>query len=168
MLEDHAEWKSAAERLLFLEARYLDLKEWDVWAALYEEDAEYWVPSWLNEYDLVLDPASCVSFIYHDSRAQLLERIARIESRKSITALPLPRTLHLISNIVVTEATDAVADVQSCWTTHVYDPRTCKEHVHFGMYHHRVRRYDDRLSIARKKITIMNDRIPTVLDFYSV
>lgn len=164
----HAGWKSVAERLLFAEARYLDLKQWEAWAELYDEDARYWVPSWLDEYDLVQDPTACVSFIYHDSRKQLLERIARIESRKSITALPLPRTLHLISNIMVTEAADAAADVQSCWTTHVYDPRTCKEHVHFGMYDHRIRKSSDRVSIVQKKITILNDRVPTVLDFYSI
>lgn len=168
MVDHHARWKDAAELLLFTEARHLDQKEWNVWAELYDEDAKYWVPSWLNEYDLVQDPATCVSFIYHDSRKQLLERVARLESRKSITALPLPRTLHLISNIIVTDADDAVADIQSCWTTHVYDPRTCKQHIHFGMYHHRIRQSGDRFSIVQKKITIMNDRVPTVLDFYSI
>ena len=168
MVDPHGDWTRAAERLLFTEARCLDLKEWDVWVEMYDDDAIYWVPSWLNEYDLVQDPTTCVSFIYHESRKQLAERIARIESRKSITALPLPRTIHLISNVMVTNADDAMAHVQSCWTTHVYDPRTCKQNIHFGMYHHRIRRSSDRLLIAEKKIILMNDRVPTVLDFYSI
>ncbi|WP_315834319.1 aromatic-ring-hydroxylating dioxygenase subunit beta [Bradyrhizobium prioriisuperbiae] len=161
---NHAE----AEKLLFDEAQHLDDKEWGAWAELYEADAEYWVPSWLDEYELVTDPDTQVSYIYHTSRAQLQERIGRIQSRKSITALPLPRTLHMISNVVLTDIDDRNIDARSCWTTHVFDPRTRRQHLHFGTYRHRLILSDGRYRIARKKIIIMNDCIPTVVDFYSI
>jgi 3-phenylpropionate/cinnamic acid dioxygenase small subunit len=157
-----------AERLLFVEAQHLDRKEWAAWAELYTEDAEYWVPSWLDEHELVSDPATQVSFIYHQSRRQLQERISRIQSRKSITALPLPRTLHMISNVALSVADDRHIDARSCWTTHVYDPRTRRQHLHFGTYEHRLALSQQGYRIARKKIVIMNDYIPTIIDFYSI
>lgn len=156
------------QKLLFIEAQHLDRKEWAAWAELYMDDAEYWVPSWLDEYELVSDPATQVSFIYHQSRRQLQERISRIQSRKSITALPLPRTLHTISNIVLSAGDDRNVDAQSSWTTHVYDPRTRRQHLHFGTYEHRLVLSQQGYRIARKKIVIMNDCIPTIVDFYSI
>jgi benzoate/toluate 1,2-dioxygenase beta subunit/2,4,5-trichlorophenoxyacetic acid oxygenase 2 len=161
---DHAE----VERLLFVEANLLDDKAWDAWAELYQADSVYWVPAWLNEYDLVTDPDTQISFIYHTSRAQLQERIGRIQSRKSITALPLPRTLHVISNIVLSERDESSVEVRSAWTTHVFDPRTRRQHLHFGVYEHTLVRGPEGYRIARKKIVVMNDCIPTVVDFYSI
>lgn len=168
MSSDLAQRQQAVEATLFLEARYLDDKEWNSWVQLYEPDAEYWVPSWLDEYETIDDPNSQVSFIYHNSRSQLQERISRIESRKSITALPLPRTLHVISNIIVSEGEIDSIVARSNWTSHVFDPRAQKQHLHFGTYEHVLRTSNDQLRIARKKIVIMNDRIPGVLDFYSI
>ena len=156
------------ERLLFIEAQYLDDKAWEEWADLYQPDAVYWVPSWLDEYDLVSDPDTQVSYIYHASRAQLQERIGRIQSRKSITALPLPRTLHMITNIVLSELDELTVEARSSWTAHVFDPRTRRQHLHFGSYEHRLVRTAEGYRIARKKIVIMNDCIPTVVDFYSI
>jgi 3-phenylpropionate/cinnamic acid dioxygenase small subunit len=156
------------ERLLFVEAQYLDDKAWDAWANLYQPDAVYWVPSWLDEYDLVSDPDTQVSYIYHTSQAQLRERIGRIQSRKSITALPLPRTLHMISNVVLSEHADDIVDARSSWTTHVFDPRTRRQHLHFGTYQHRLVRTAEGYRIISKTIVIMNDCIPTVVDFYSI
>jgi benzoate/toluate 1,2-dioxygenase beta subunit/2,4,5-trichlorophenoxyacetic acid oxygenase 2 len=132
------------------------------------EDVEYWVPSWLNEYDLVTDPNRELSLIYHVSRSQLLERIARIESHKSITALPLPRTLHMIANVDVTASAPDSLHVRSCWNTHIYDPRTFKQWLNFGTYEHQFSKVDGNWLIRNKKIVLMNDRIQTVIDFYSI
>jgi 3-phenylpropionate/cinnamic acid dioxygenase small subunit len=121
-----------AQHLLAREARLIDDKLWEQWAAMLTEDVEYWVPSWLNEYDLVTDPNRELSLIYHVSQSQLLERIAPIESRKSITALPLPRTLHMIANVDVTASAPDSLHVRSCWDTHIYDPRTFKQWLNFA------------------------------------
>jgi 3-phenylpropionate/cinnamic acid dioxygenase small subunit len=163
-LHDQAE----VEQLLFTEAQLLDDKSWDAWADLYQADAIYWVPSWLDEYDLVSDPDTQVSYIYHTSRTQLQERIGRIQSRKSITALPLPRTLHMIANVVLSAQDPVTVNARSSWTTHVFDPRTRRQHLHFGTYEHTLVRTAEGYRIARKKIVIMNDCIPTVVDFYSI
>lgn len=154
--------------IIFKEARYLDRGEWDSWIAMYKHDAVYWLPAWRDEYDVTSDPRSEISLIYHDSRQGLEERIARIESRKSITALPLPRTLHQIGSVELIAADAEQVEVESTFSVHVYDARTAREHTRFGRYQHTLRKVGDEWLIARKKITLVNDRVPAVLDFYSI
>lgn len=160
--------RATAEEVLFREARHLDLGEWERWLAMYSEDAVYWIPAWLDEYELCTDPDRQVSLVYHSSRAGLAERIARIESRKSITALPLPRTVHRIGNVVVLAAEDGMLSTDATFAVHVYDSRVGKSTVHFGRYGHSLNWTGSEWQITRKTITLVNDRIPTVLDFYSI
>jgi benzoate/toluate 1,2-dioxygenase beta subunit/2,4,5-trichlorophenoxyacetic acid oxygenase 2 len=74
----------------------------------------------------------------------------------------------MISNVNVSAGEGELILARSNWTTHVFDPRAQKQHLHFGTYEHVLKPSDGRLRIARKKIVIMNDRIPSVLDFYSI
>lgn len=157
-----------AAATIYREARLLDRGEWADWVAMYRPDAVYWVPAWLDEYETTSDPQTQVSLIYHDNRRGLEERISRIESRKSITALPLPRTVHQIGNVEVIEANAREIVCESAFSVHVYDPRVAREHVRHGRYRHTLSRDDGGWKIARKIITLVNDRVPTVLDFYSI
>jgi 3-phenylpropionate/cinnamic acid dioxygenase small subunit len=157
-----------AAAFLFREARHLDKGEWSEWVAMYREDAVYWLPAWRDEYETTEDPQTEVSLIYHNTRLGLEERIARIESRKSITALPLPRTLHLIGNVELRDAGPAHIELESTFAVHVYDPRTAKEHTRFGRYQHRISTAQETWRIAKKKIILVNDKVPAVLDFYSI
>ncbi|WP_211257503.1 aromatic-ring-hydroxylating dioxygenase subunit beta [Muricoccus aerilatus] len=157
-----------AAAVIFREARLLDRGDWDAWVGLYREDALYWVPAWLDEYRTTADPLTQVSMIHHDSRQGLEERVARIESRKSITALPLPRTVHQIGNLEVVEVAPHRIAAESVFAVHVYDPRLGKEHTRHGRYAHTLALDRDEWRIARKVITLANDRVPTVLDFYSI
>jgi benzoate/toluate 1,2-dioxygenase beta subunit/2,4,5-trichlorophenoxyacetic acid oxygenase 2 len=157
-----------AAAFLFQEARYLDKHEWDSWVAMYREDAVYWLPAWRDEYETTADPQTEISLIFHNTRLGLEERIARIESRKSITALPLPRTLHVIGNVELRAAGPAHVETEAAFAVHVYDPRTAKEHTRFGRYEHVFSREGEVWRIAKKKIILVNDKVPTVLDFYSI
>lgn len=159
---------AVAAAVIFREARLLDSGEWADWVAMYREDAVYWVPAWLDEYETTNDPNTQVSLLYHDARRGLEERIARIESRKSITALPLPRTVHQISNLEASETEPGRINCHSVFSVHVYDPRVAKGHVHHGRYQHTLAREGEAWKIARKVITLVNDRVPTLLDFYSI
>lgn len=159
---------SFVSEFLYREASLLDQKKWKEWLLLYQEQAVFWAPAWLDEYDVVTDPKKQVSLIYHDSRFQLEERITRIESRKSITALPLPRTVHLVSNVRVVKRDEAHLYADASFVVHVYDPRTAREHSHFGRYEYQLSDRDGDLRIAAKKIILVNDRVPTVVDFYSL
>jgi 3-phenylpropionate/cinnamic acid dioxygenase small subunit len=157
-----------ASSVLFREARLLDTNAWAAWAALYLPDAVYWVPAWIDEYRTTRDPKTEVSLIYHNARSSLEERIYRIGSRKSITALPLQRTSHMISNVEVTASSPTAIACHSNFSVHVYDPRTSKEHTRHGRYAHDLAASGGEWMIARKVITLVNDRVPAVLDFYSV
>ena len=162
------EVNAIAAAILYREARLLDHGEWSEWVAMYREDAVYWVPAWLDEYQTTSDPATQVSLVYHDQRRGLEERIARIESRKSITALPLPRTVHQVSNPEAEETEPGQIFCHSGFSVHVYDPRVAKEHVRHGRYQHTLIRESEGWKIARKVITLVNDCVPTLLDFYSI
>ncbi|HEY8578490.1 MAG TPA: aromatic-ring-hydroxylating dioxygenase subunit beta [Beijerinckiaceae bacterium] len=161
-----AEAAAIAASVIHREGLLLDRKDWDAWLDLYCDDAVYWVPAWLDEYRITEDPDAQVSLIYHTARRELEERVQRIRSRKSVTALPLPRTTHAVANLVVESFTPERIEAAGAWTVHVYDTTTAKQHVHFGLHEYTLRRDGRRWRIARKKATLMNDRVPTALDFY--
>lgn len=157
-----------AAAFLFKEARHLDKGEWSEWVSMYREDAVYWLPAWRDEYETTANPQTEVSLIFHDTRLGLEERIARIESRKSITALPLPRVLHQIGNVELRTVGPALIETEATFAVHVYDPRTAKEHTRYGRYEHVISKEPHTWQIAKKKIILVNDRVPAVLDFYSI
>ncbi len=88
------------QRVLFEEARALDEQRFDDWLALYAHDAIFWVPAWTDEGRLTSDPETELSLI-HCTRAQLAERVGRVEGGRSIASSPLPRTAHIVSNVMV-------------------------------------------------------------------
>jgi benzoate/toluate 1,2-dioxygenase beta subunit/2,4,5-trichlorophenoxyacetic acid oxygenase 2 len=158
-----------AAHVLSQEALALDMQDWDAWLDLYPEALEYWVPAWRNENELISNVKREVSLIYHTHRRELVDRVLRIRTRKSVTALPLPRTTHLITNVLA-HAVDS-ADLlrgTAAWTVHEYDPRLKKSHTHFGRYEFDLHAGAGQWKIARKKIILMNDLIPTVMDFYNL
>ncbi len=166
MLDQNA--MAIASDVLYREGSYLDRRDWNEWLGLYAENAVYWVPAWRNEYEETEDPDTEISLIYHDSRLGLEERVMRIQSRKSITAMPLPRTTHFVSNIVGSTKGQEIVDAQANWMVQVYDVRTAREHMHFGWCELQLQRRGDRWLITRKKIHLQNDRVPTVIDFYTL
>ncbi|HVZ53078.1 MAG TPA: aromatic-ring-hydroxylating dioxygenase subunit beta [Pseudolabrys sp.] len=163
------ETTAIAADLLAREGLYLDRKDWKSWLALFCEDVEYWLPAWRDEYDTTDDPARQVSLIYHASRHGLAERIARIQTRKSVTAMPLPRTAHFISNVRASSSADGTIDATASWQVHAHDARTQKNHHLFGIGEYRLRREaDGAWRLAGKKLILMNDQTPAVIDFYTL
>jgi 3-phenylpropionate/cinnamic acid dioxygenase small subunit len=159
--------RAEAEELLAREGRYLDTRQWEAWLDLYAEDAVYWVPAWKSEAEPTEDPDSELSLIYYESREWLADRAWRNRSGLSVAATPLWRTAHTVSNVLVEPpARPGEAEVRASWAVHVYDPATARQHVFFGLYEITFRREGEAWRIARKKILLLNDRIPTVLDVY--
>lgn len=160
--------RQCAENLLVREAWLLDRREWRAWLDLYLPDAVYWIPAWRDEADQTDDPDREVSLVYHDARVGLEERVTRLRSRQSVTAMPLPRTTHLVSGVWVEHAADEVISAHASWTVHVYDPRTTVQKVHHGSYDVTLRAVGGEWRIARKTIRLQNDCVAAVLDFYLV
>jgi benzoate/toluate 1,2-dioxygenase beta subunit/2,4,5-trichlorophenoxyacetic acid oxygenase 2 len=156
-----------AAALLHREGAALDRRDWTTWLDLYEDDAVYWVPAWRDDGTPTENPDREISWIYHPSKAGLLERVRRITSQKSVTAMPLPRTTHFVSNVVV-EAADADGlRVSASWCVMTVQPRTAEQHTLFGRYEVRMTtRPGAPLRIAAKKVVLVNDRVSTLIDVY--
>ncbi|TKD52157.1 aromatic-ring-hydroxylating dioxygenase subunit beta [Sphingomonas baiyangensis] len=160
--------RADAEELLYREALYLDRRDWDAWLALYTEDCVFWMPAWRDETTPTADPDAELSLIYYRGRRNLEDRVWRVRSGQSVASTPLPRSVHAVTNVLIEHADAASADVAASFTVHRWDPRSERQHVFFGTYRHRLVRDGDEWRIAAKTITLMNDVIPTVVDFYSI
>ena len=127
------------------------------------------VPAWKSEHEVTSDPRREVALIYYGSRAGLEERVWRIRSGTSPASTPMPRTPHAVTNVVVLDTGGAERlHVASVWTTHLFMTKHKATHCFFGRYEHGLLRRGPEWKIARKKVILLNDYIPTVLDVYSV
>ncbi len=160
--------RQQAEDLLYREALLLDTGQWDEWLELYLPDAMFWMPAWRDETTPTADPESELSLIYYHGRRNLEDRIWRVRSGMSVASTPLPRVVHAVTNVAVASASGTEAVVTSSFTVHLYDKRSERTHVFFGRYDHRLAHTDGAWKIAAKKILLLNDVIPTVVDFYSI
>lgn len=160
--------RDEAEELLFREALLLDRRDWDAWLDLYLPDAVFWMPAWRDEDTPVEDPDTELSLIHYAGRRGIEERVWRVRSGQSVASAVLPRTSHMIGNVLVERSDAASAETTASFTVHQHDVRAGRSHVFFGRYDHRLRLTDAGWRIAAKRITLLNDMIPTVVDFYSV
>jgi 3-phenylpropionate/cinnamic acid dioxygenase small subunit len=159
----------AGADLIEREAAAIDERRWDDWLALFTEDCEYWMPAWKSDDTLTADPGREISHFYYASRAGLEDRIYRIRSNRSPASTPLPRTTHLLGNVRLVEP--AAGDrlrLRSSFVCHVFFPRAKDSHAFFGSTEHELVARDGQWLVAKKRIVLQNDYIPTMLDFYCV
>jgi benzoate/toluate 1,2-dioxygenase beta subunit/2,4,5-trichlorophenoxyacetic acid oxygenase 2 len=157
-----------ASRHLAREGACLDRCDWDAWLELYREDAVYWVPGWVDEDTLTSDVRTQVSLIYHTRRDELLDRIVRIRSRKSVTAMPLPRTTHSVGNVLAESFSADRISATASFVVHEHQPRLRRNSVLFGRYDFELQEEAGAWRYARKRTVLMNDLIPTLVDFYNI
>ena len=168
-MTDRGALLEAGRDVVAREAAYLDEQQWDEWLALFAEDCEYWVPTWLDETRLADDPESQLSHVYYASRAGLEDRIARIRTGKSPASTPLRRTTHMVGNVMLLEAgTAGDMTLRSSWTSHVHDPNSKKSYVLFGHARYQLRLSAGSWLIARKKTVLQNDYLPSMVDVYCI
>ncbi len=164
-----SELVAAATDLLEREAAYLDERRWDDWLDLFTEDCEYWMPAWRGEDQLTENPQAELSHFYFAGRAGLEDRIVRIRTGQSPASSPLPRTTHLLGNVIQLEPpTSEEIRLRHSWVCHVYFVRSRDTHAFFGHSEVTLACPSEQWLIARKKIVMQNDHIPTMLDFYMV
>lgn len=150
--------------LIYREAMLLDRRRWDDWLELYTEDAVYWVPAWASEEETTTDPEVQLNLMYLRNRGGLEDRVFRIESRDSYASVPLDRTVHIVSNILIEkDAGDEVEASANC-LVHTYGKKGSM--TRGSMYDFVFRRADGGLRIARKKIIFIDDRLEGPVDIY--
>ena len=163
-----AEAHAIAADLLYREALYLDERRWDEWLALFTDPVEFWVPAWKSESEPTADPSSEVSLLYLSTHLELEERVARVRSGKSNASTPLPRTAHAVTNIMAeAEGKDALT-VRCIAITHIYNVKRREPHSVFARNLYALVRLDEGWRVRRKKLLLLNDYIPTMLDFYTI
>lgn len=159
-----------AAKLLYTEAAHLDSQRWDEWLAMYLEDCEFWVPAWQSEHTYTSDPSRELSLIYYSSRSGLEDRVWRVRSGKSPASVPLPRTQHMITNVLPEQSsdTDSVLRVSSEWVTRQYATKHRSTDVLYGRYEHEFVVHQGEWRIARKKVILLNDTMPAMVDYYGL
>jgi 3-phenylpropionate/cinnamic acid dioxygenase small subunit len=160
---------AAGTELLAREGLYLDEQRWDEWLALYCEDCEFWAPAWKNNTEMTADFNREISIFYFKSRAGLEDRVWRIRSGEAPSLNPVPRTTHVVSNALLSDdAADDAMTLHSAWTCHVYFLRNKTQHVFFGRQSHALVRSEAGWRIQRKKVVLMNDYVPAMIDVFCV
>lgn len=165
-MSEEGDFLRAAERALYLEGYYLDLQRWDDWLNLFTLDLVYWVPAWKSDHELTNSPKTEMSFIYYTNRNGLEDRIVRATSGLSPASVPLARTTHSVSNILITDADRNHLHVSSTWINHIYQPKDRRMDLLFGRSEHVLQSVEGSWRIARKKTVIVNEVLPSIIDFY--
>lgn len=155
--------------VIYREGHALDTRQWDAWLAFYEPDCEYWVPAWRDEDELTSDPSTEISLIYYASKAGLEDRVWRVRSGLSAASKLLPRTQHQATNLVVTPTdNDTEVLARYGWAVSQFECESRVSHTFFGHVEATLVHRDGDWRFRRKKTILLNDYIPTVVDFYSL
>jgi 3-phenylpropionate/cinnamic acid dioxygenase small subunit len=80
----------------------------------------------------------------------------------------MPRTTHILGNVLPLEAKGGTARFRSSWVCHVFFPRLHESHAFFGRSEHELAQKDGAWIIQKKKTLLLNDYIPTMLDVYCI
>jgi 3-phenylpropionate/cinnamic acid dioxygenase small subunit len=159
--------KEAVQDFLYREARLLDARKFGEWLDLFCEDAVFWVPAVTMNGEPTTDPETSLNFIYIDGRAGLEARVFRVESGGSLASNPLPRTRHLVTNVMVDR--DGPAEVEAFANTQV--AAFCElrgQQILNGSYEYLLRKENGRMRIARKKVLLLEYVIDGYFDYFTV
>lgn len=156
----------SVSQFLYREAEFVDQKNWDGWLSLFSEDVEYHVPSWDSDTECTSDPDNEMSLIFYRGRFGLEDRVFRLRTNSSSASIPPPRTCHLVTNVRVSQLADGSCEAKANWQVNSY--REQETTVYYGYYEYTLRPNAGDWLIAKKKIIVLNDTIPTVLDIYSI
>lgn len=151
---------------LYREARLLDDEAWDEWLECYDPDAQFWMPSWDDDGQLVSDPQREISLIYYPTRQGLEDRVFRIKTERSSATMPDTRTAHNIANVEIEKQEGSVVTVRFNW--HTLSHRYKTDFSHFGMSRYVIDFSGGQPRILDKYVVLKNDYIHQVIDVYHI
>ncbi len=136
------------EQFLYHEARLLDTQQLEAWLELFTDDATYWVPLEKDQRE-----AFETSSIIHDDRTLLELRVKQARHPRAHARLPLARTVHQVSNVMVEEDRNELK-VHS--TLQVVEFRNDKQRVYGALVEHRLRPANGSFRIAHKRVDLVS------------
>lgn len=160
----NAELHYQIKQFLYANAHKCDQKDWKGYIEDFSEDMVFHVPQWKSEHEYTTNPKREMSLIYYANRGGLEDRIFRVETEKSSSAYPLPRTLHQLSNIQIVKSNQNEIEVTAGWDTSYV--RMENANRFFGHVNYKIRKDGDQFKICTKQVILLNDKINAVLDFY--
>jgi benzoate/toluate 1,2-dioxygenase beta subunit len=137
------------EQFLYREASLLDRQRLEEWLRLYTEDATYWVPLERDQKD----PWNTSSIIF-DDRTLLDIRVRQYRDPRAHARLPAARTVHQVGNVSIMQEAGNEVLVGSSLVLIEY--RKERQRVFGALVEHRLRRTEDGLRIAAKRVDIVN------------
>jgi 3-phenylpropionate/cinnamic acid dioxygenase small subunit len=143
------------EQFIYREARLADDLQYDDWEALWTEDAIYWVPA--NGDDI--DPTSQMSVVF-DNRSRIATRIKQLHTGKRHSQNPPSRLRRLVSNVELLSAADDDRDIHVGANFLIYESRERGITLWAGRSEYKLRRTDDGLKMAYKKVLLVNNDRP--------
>ncbi|MDE1165300.1 MAG: anthranilate 1,2-dioxygenase small subunit [Pseudomonas sp.] len=152
------------EQFMYRMAELCDAQDWDAYLDLFSEDSEFHLPQWDSEHVYTTDPKKGMSLIYYPNRGGLEDRVFRLRTGKAASTIPMPRTVHLISNLRLQPLPNG--DLQAKVNWHTLYHRLQVSEQFFGYATYTLRPQGDSWKIARKHVVLLNDTINSVLDFY--
>ena len=141
------------EQFLYMEARLQDSHAYDDWEALWTDDAIYWVPA--NGADI--DPDEQMSIIY-DNRSRIGLRIKQFHTGKRHTQLPQSSLGRVVSNVEL--LSDNGSEIEVTSTAMIFEVNARGETVWATRNTFLLRRGEDGLRMARKKVGLVNNDKP--------
>ena len=136
------------EQFLYHEARLLDTQQLEAWLELFTDDATYWVPLERDQRE-----AFETSSIIHDDRTLLELRVKQARHPRAHARLPLARTVHQVSNVMVEEDGN---ELKIHSTLQVVEFRNEKQRVYGALVEHRLRPANGSYKIAHKRVDLVN------------
>lgn len=158
--------QQSVEQFLYRKADLCDRREWVDYLDLFDEESEFHIPQWDSEHVYTTDPKRGMSLMYYVNRSGLEDRVYRLGTGKSSASTPLPRTLHLVTNVRIQEVSDSQLEAQAKWVTYVH--RFGQTSSFHGDVKYLLRPVGFSWMILKKHVVIHNDIIDSVLDFYHV
>jgi benzoate/toluate 1,2-dioxygenase beta subunit len=147
------------EQFLYREARLADEHDYDGWEALWTDDAIYWVPAGGAD----IDPERQMSVVY-DNRSRIATRIKQLKTGKRYSQSPPSNMRRLISNVEVlgVEGADTVVGANFM----LVESRERGTTLWAGRTTYRLRRIDDGIRLASKKVVLIdNEQVLSTLSF---
>jgi benzoate/toluate 1,2-dioxygenase subunit beta len=148
----------AVEQFLYLEARLADEGDYDAWEALWTHDALYWVPVGGDG----VDPEQQMSVIY-DNRNRISTRLKQLRTGKRYAQAPPSNLRRLLSNIEFTGGranSDGGVDLEVAANFLAIESRSRGTHLWGGRTTYRLRRREDDLLLAYKKVVLVDNDQP--------
>ncbi|HZQ73083.1 MAG TPA: aromatic-ring-hydroxylating dioxygenase subunit beta [Burkholderiales bacterium] len=149
------ELREEVEALLLREARLLDERRFAEWLELYAEDALYWVPTRPEHRS----PADGLA-LFHESRALLEIRVARLQRADMHVQSPPARTLHQVSAIEVSASSEPGWQTEARSALVVAECREARSRWFAGRALHGLRRTPAGLRIALKRVDLIDSDRP--------